>query len=198
MTTQEASRRARPMRADARRNYEKILETAREVFRESGADCSLDAIAKRAGVGPGTLYRHFPTREDLVDALLEDWIDALAADGEAAVSSTAPARETLSTWLASFVDNIVVYRGAAAMMATAMGDPSSPIYGRCQVLRDVNARVLGTFVESGAVRPDVDADQVQRLVNGVASVVDQAGLSTDDARPMLDIVLDGILVDPRG
>ena len=88
---QNASTNRRPMRADARRNYDKILATARVVFTERGTDASLDEIAKRAEVGPGTLYRHFPTREALVDALMQDWTDRVAADADAAIATGAPA-----------------------------------------------------------------------------------------------------------
>ena len=73
---------SRPLRADAQRNYDKIVLAAREVFRERGADGSLDEIAKRAGVGPGTLYRHFPTRDALIDAVMRDWADRINADSE--------------------------------------------------------------------------------------------------------------------
>ena len=83
----------KPLRADAQRNYDKIVETARAVFRERGADASLDEIAKRAGVGPGTLYRHFPTRDALIDTVMRDWADRINADAdEAAASSCRRAR----------------------------------------------------------------------------------------------------------
>ena len=104
----------RPMRADARRNYDKILATARIVFTERGTDCSLDEIAKRAGVGPGTLYRHFPTREALVDALMKDWTDRVSADADAAIATGLPAH------------------GDAARLVRALPRPHHPPPGRCQ------------------------------------------------------------------
>ena len=78
VTENEVEPGRKPLRADAQRNYDKIVETARVLFREKGADASLDEIAKRAGVGPGTLYRHFPTRDALVDAVMKDWVDRVA------------------------------------------------------------------------------------------------------------------------
>src|SRR6195952_207167 len=86
----------RPLRADAQRNFDKIVETARVLFREKGADASLDEIAKRAGVGPGTLYRHFPTRDALVDAVMRDWADRINADADEAAASDPPPRDALA------------------------------------------------------------------------------------------------------
>ena len=184
----------RPMRADARRNYDKIVATARVVFTERGTDCSLDEIAKRAGVGPGTLYRHFPTREALVDALMRDWAERVTSDAEAAVAADLPARETLRTWFENFVDHITLHRGAAMKLCAAMDDPSSPIYGKCQIMGEANRLVIDHLDERGELRPGVDPRNVMRLVSGIASVADQSRVPID-ARPMLDVVIDGIVRD---
>src|SRR5689334_10518730 len=96
----------RPLRADAQRNYDKIVGAAREVFRERGAEGSLDEIAKRAGVGPGTLYRHFPTRDALIDAVMRDWSDRINAESEEIALSDLPAREALAAWFSKFVENV--------------------------------------------------------------------------------------------
>ena len=130
------------MRADAKRNYDKILATARIVFTERGTDSSLDEIAKRAGVGPGTLYRHFPTREALVDALMQDWTDRVAADADAAIATGLPAREMLLGWFEHFIDHITLHRGAASKICAAMDDPASPMYRKCRVMSDANRRVI--------------------------------------------------------
>ncbi|KQV77247.1 TetR family transcriptional regulator [Aeromicrobium sp. Root344] len=183
------------MRADAQRNYDKLVAAAREVFAERGAEGSLDEIAKRAGVGPGTLYRHFPTRDDLIDALMRDWTERVAADSISAVEADVPARQTLERWLADLVKHMTLHRGAAAKLSAAMDDPSSPIYRKCQMLGDANERVIAHLIDAGALRDGVESHQVMRLVSGVATVVDQAGLEFDQARPMLDIVIDGILRD---
>src|SRR3954453_16883131 len=185
----------KPLRADAQRNYDKIVETARSMFRERGADASLDEIAKRAGVGPGTLYRHFPTREVLIDAVMRDWADRINADSDEAAASPLPPREALASWLSKFVENVGIYHGAAAKVMAAMDDPSSPIYRKCQVLVGANQKVLDSVRAKGALREGVDAREVIRIVSGIATVVDQSGIKADDAEPMLAIVLDGILLD---
>lgn len=185
----------KPLRADAQRNYDKLVAAAREVFAERGAEGSLDEIAKRAGVGPGTLYRHFPTRDDLIDALMRDWTDRVAADSVAAVEADAPARETLERWFVDLVKHMTLHRGAAAKLSAAMDDPASPIYRKCLMLGEANDRVINHLIETRALRDGVEAHQVIRLVSGVATVVDQAGLDFEQARPMLRIVIDGILRD---
>lgn len=182
----------RPMRADARRNYDKIVATARVVFAERGTDCSLDEIARRAGVGPGTLYRHFPTREALVDALMKDWADRVVGDADAAVASDLPARETLMSWFESSVEHITLHRGAAAKLCAAMDDPTSPIHGKCQIMGDANRRVLAHLDARGELRPGVDPQNVMRIVGGIASVADSSRVELD-VRPMLELVVDGIV-----
>ena len=184
----------RPMRADAKRNYDKILATARAVFTERGTDSSLDEIARRAGVGPGTLYRHFPTREALVDALMQDWTDQVAADADAAIATGLPPREMLLGWFEHFVDHITLHRGAASKICAAMDDPASPMYRKCRVMSEANARVIDHLGADGDLRPGVDAANVMRLVSGVASVADTSHTALD-VRPMLEVVVDGIVRD---
>lgn len=186
---------ARPMRADARRNYDKLISAAREVFAESGATGSLDEIAKRAGVGAGTLYRHFPTRDDLIDALMRDWTARVVADSEEAVAAGLPARETLTKWFEDFIGHITLHRGAATKINAAMDDPSSPIYHKCQVLGSANERVLDYVATSGDLRDGVDSRHVIRLVSSIASFADDAQIKSPEIVPMLSIVVDGILRD---
>ena len=187
---------ARPMRADARRNYDKLIAAAREVFAESGAAGSLDEIAKRAGVGAGTLYRHFPTRDDLIDALMRDWTDRVDADSEQAVAAGLPARETLTKWFEDFIGHITLHRGAATKINAAMDDPASPIYRKCQVLGTANERVLDYVATTGDLRDGVDTRHVMRLVSSIASFADDAQIKSPETLPMLSIVIDGILRDP--
>ncbi|MDX6275901.1 MAG: hypothetical protein QOJ72_29 [Nocardioidaceae bacterium] len=186
---------ARPMRADARRNYDKLIAAAREVFAESGAAGSLDEIAKRAGVGAGTLYRHFPTRDDLIDALMRDWTDRVAADSEEAVAAGLPPRETLNNWFEAFLGHITLHRGAAAKINAAMDDPASPIYRKCQALGTANDRVLDYVRETGQLREGVDSRHVMRLVSSIATLSDDARIGAAETAPMLGIIVDGILVD---
>ncbi len=88
------------MRADAQRNYDRIVEVAREVFREQGYDASLDEVAKRAGVGPGTLYRHFPKRENLLDAIMQVWVDWVDETADKALADEGSPRDLLLNWFA--------------------------------------------------------------------------------------------------
>jgi AcrR family transcriptional regulator len=187
---------AKPRRADAQRNYDKLVSAARAVFREHGAQASLDDIAKRAGVGPGTLYRHFPTRDDLIDAVMREWSEQVDADSDEVVAAGLGAEETLRDWFGRFVENIGVYRGAAAKVMSALDDTTSPIYRKCQVLVRANEKVLTHLGEAGELREGIDAREVMRLVSGVATVAEQSHMSLEESTPMLDIVIQGILRDP--
>src|SRR6478752_7264892 len=173
--------RGESVRADAQRNYDRIVEVAREVFREQGYDASLDEVAKRAGVGPGTLYRHFPKRENLIDAILQSWVDK--------VTETAAKALTFE----GDVELISQHKGGPAKITSAMGDPSSPIMTKCQVLAEANTRVIDRLREDGALRDDVETIQVCRLVGGIAAVADQSDLDAAAVRPMLAVVADGLL-----
>ncbi|HET8603413.1 MAG TPA: TetR/AcrR family transcriptional regulator [Marmoricola sp.] len=194
MTAETAAPQPRkPLRADAQRNRDRIIEAARATFRERGADCSLDEIARRAGVGPGTLYRHFPTRDCLIDEMMRDWTARIEADSQAVVDAGLPPREALTAWFTRFVENIGIYQGAAAKLMSAMDDPASPIHRKCQVLVGANAKVLESARRQGALREGIDDREVMRLVSGIASAADSSGLRPEQAAPMLAIVLDGIL-----
>ena len=181
------------MRADARRNYDRIVEVAREVFREQGYDASLDEIAKRAGVGPGTLYRHFPTRENLLDAVMQSWVDRVNETVEKALAHEGSDRELLLRWFDDYVALISLHRGGPAKITSAMGDPNSPILTKCRVLSSANDRVIERLRADGALRDGVETIQVCRLVGGVATVADQSDLDRDSVRAMLAVVADGLL-----
>ena len=182
------------MRADARRNYDRIVEVARVVFREQGYDASLDEVARRAGVGPGTLYRHFPKRENLIDAIMQSWVDSVEEATEKALASEGSPRDLLMTWFVEYVRLISLHKGGPAKITSAMDDPDSPIKHKCQVLRAAGGRVVDRLRAEDALRDDVDAVQISRLVGGVATIADQAELDEATVRPMLEILADGLLV----
>ena len=182
------------MRADAKRNYDRIVEVAREVFREQGYDASLDLVAKRAGVGAGTLYRHFPTRDALLDAIMQSWVDRVDEGTEKSLAHEGPPREVLLAWFETYVGLISLHKGGPAKITAALGDPSSPISTKCQVLAEAAGRVVTLLREQGALRPGVDAVQMCRLVGGVAAVADQGDLEASAVRPLLEVVADGMLV----
>ena len=181
------------MRADAKRNYDRIVEVAREVFREQGYDASLDEVAKRAGVGPGTLYRHFPKRENLMDAILQSWVDKVSESVDKALAFEGGDRDLLLNWFEEYVRLISQHKGGPAKITSAMGDPESPIMSKCQVLAQANTRVIERLRDDGALRDDVETIQVCRLVGGIAAVADQGDLDDTAVRPMLEVVADGLL-----
>jgi AcrR family transcriptional regulator len=181
------------VRADAQRNYDRIVEVAREVFREQGYDASLDEVAKRAGVGPGTLYRHFPTRENLLDAIMQSWVDRVNDTTEKALAHEGGDREVLLAWFEEYVSLISLHKGGPAKITSAMGNPDSPIRTKCQVLAGANDRVIEQLRAHDALRDGVETIQVCRLVGGVATVADQGGLDAAAVRPLLEVVADGLL-----
>src|SRR3954454_9216229 len=181
------------VRADARRNYDAIVEVARVVFREQGYDASLDEIAKRAGVGPGTLYRHFPKRENLMDAILQSWVEKVTESADKALAYEGDDRSLLLNWFEEYVQLISQHKGGPAKITSAMGDPESPIMTKCQVLAQANTRVIDRLRDDGALREDVETIQVCRLVGGIAAVADQGALDSTAVRPMLEVVADGLL-----
>lgn len=181
------------MRADARRNYDRIVEVAREVFREQGYDASLDEVARRAGVGPGTLYRHFPKRENLLDAMMQSWMDRVDEAAEKALATEGSPRDLLLAWLSSYVQLISMHKGGPAKLTSAIGDEGSPIASKCRTLTAATDRVVSRLEETDALRDGVDAVAICRLVGGVAVVADQGDLDPATVSPLLEVVADGML-----
>jgi AcrR family transcriptional regulator len=181
------------MRADAKRNYDRIVEVAREVFREQGYDASLDEVAKRAGVGPGTLYRHFPNRDALLDAIMQSWVDRVDEAADKALTHEGAPRDLLLAWFEEYVRLISLHKGGPAKITSAMGDPDSPIHTKCQVLTRASDRVVARLREEGALKDGVESLQLCRLVGGVATVADQSGLDEAAVRPLLEVVADGLV-----
>jgi len=183
----------RRMRADARRNYERLVASAREAFTEHGVEASLDDIARRAAVGPGTLYRHFPTREALLAAVYRDDIEALAARADE-MAQTSPPAEALGAWLRLQLDYIKYKRGLGAAVK-AMLDRDSETLNWCrETMRAALGGLLTPAQEVGAVRDDVDAADLLRLVHGVGMACESA---PDHADRLLCLVLDGLRPPPR-
>jgi AcrR family transcriptional regulator len=181
------------VRADARRKYDRILEVATDVWFKQGIDASLNEVAKRAEVGPGTLYRHFPTREDLLNAVMKDWVERIQEAADRAVGSSQPPRELLMTWFEEFVAHIGQHAGAAGGLVAAMDNPGSPLHGKYQVLLEANARVIKRLRTDGAVRSGANSADISRLVLGVAAVADQGKLDPPAVRSLLAIVADALL-----
>jgi AcrR family transcriptional regulator len=155
------------MRADARRSYERLLAAAAEVFAGQGTGAALDDIAKRAGIGNATLYRHFPTRRDLVQALLADRYDELRATAERLLNAGDP-QAALTDWLRSFITHITAYRGLAASVMDALGDPETDLSASCQQMRDAAAKLLARAQGAAVIRPDLTITELLCLANGIA------------------------------
>lgn len=177
------------MRADARRNYERLLTEAGAAFGEKGTEASLEDIAKAAGVGVGTLYRHFPTRQDLILAVLRDRFEAMAATARD-LKCDDPGR-ALREWLLAQLHHITATRGLTAELAVAVNNPESPLHGQCEALFAVSDDLLGRAKETGAVRPDLTQADLATIVHGIAW-----SCESDPVRQerLLDLFLEGVLV----
>ncbi|GGR58246.1 AcrR family transcriptional regulator [Nocardioides luteus] len=181
------------MRADAQRNRERLIEVAHAVFKERGLDAPLDEVARRAGVGPGTLYRHFPTREALHEAIFSSWIEEVFTHVDKALATEGGCREKLLAWFEEYIALLTRNQGAAAKITASLGCQDSPLRTKCQAYADANERVLDAIAAGDALREDVDNLDVCRLLGGVATMADQASLEPEDVRPMLDVIANGVL-----
>lgn len=181
----------RPLRADAQRNYDRILEVASEMFTQSGTQASLDDIACQAGVGPGTLYRHFPNRDCLLAAALDESWNGLARTSDDLMTAT-DAGLALRTWLIEISQHMGVYGGLPDSVAKAFGDDESPLAPRCSLLGQSTSDLLARAQEGGAVRKDVAADDLLTIANSLAWASDKNGRSREDIARLLDIFLAGL------
>jgi AcrR family transcriptional regulator len=181
----------RPQRADARANRDRILAVARTVVAEQGTDASLRDIARRAEVGLGTLYRHFPTREALLEALLRDGFDRLAERGQL-LRGSHPPLAALTLWLTQFSAGAGAYRGLPSSLLATLKDQDSALAASCAAMRQTAADLLADAQAADAVRPDVDAIDLFALINAIASVRDLAPSLADRGEHLLAIVIDGL------
>lgn len=163
------------MRADARKNYELLLNVAREVVAEQGADASLRDIARKAEVGLGTLYRHFPTREDLLVALLRESFDAMTEKAGALAASPEPAAALVS-WFREMVILAHKLRGVTSTMMAAIEDPDSALHTSCVTMKAAGAQLLARAQEAGLARRDMDGADLFALVGALAWIGDQPSL----------------------
>jgi AcrR family transcriptional regulator len=178
----------KPLRADARRNRERVMNAARDAFSANGEKATLDDIARRAGVGPGTLYRHFPDRESLLEAVYRDEIGALCARGEALVERE-DSSEALGEWLRMQFDYIKARRGVGIAVKHMLGTDSATMIDCKTLMRVAVGDLLARAQESGAIRKEVEPDDVLRLVHGVVMATEHAPESADR---LLGFVLDGL------
>jgi len=180
--------RRRP-RADAQRNRERILEVAKEAFTRSGANTSLDEIAKEAGVGPGTLYRHFPTRDGLLEAVYRTEVEKLAA-AERKFAQTMPPIEALRAWMFLFVDYIATKKIIAPALNTLVGGPSKVIEASYAQIHEAIRALVKRAIDSSEVRSDLDPVDLIKALVGV-SYVSHSPDWRQSARRLVDILVTG-------
>jgi AcrR family transcriptional regulator len=181
----------RPLRADAQRNREKLLVAATEAFAEEGEDVALETVAARAGVGIGTLYRHFPNRDALIVAAYMQEVDSVCGAAVDLVASQ-PADQALRAWAERFADYIATKRSMGEALRTAVSSSD------CAVFSDCRGRILGALrlllsagARDGTLRGDVDPEDVMRVVNAVWYLPDGPHWR-DTVGRMLDLVIDGL------
>lgn len=173
------------LRADARRNYEQLLKQARIAFAEFGVDASLDEIARRAGVASGTLYRHFPTRLDLIEAVLGEQIAELVALGRELLTAD-DEFDALSTWLRAALTHGLTYRGLAAAVMNSALDQMTTWHAE---MFEVGAGLLARAQQSGVVAADADAADVLRMLGAIAWAAQD---DTAQADRLLTLMLNGL------
>ncbi|HEX4221665.1 MAG TPA: TetR family transcriptional regulator [Pseudonocardiaceae bacterium] len=183
-----AGPRARPRRADAQRNRDLLLAAAKDVFTERGVDAPLDDIARRAGVGNATMYRHFPTRSDLIVAVYADEVAALCARGERLTATHGP-REALFSWLAEFIAHVAGKKELALAIADDRAGTRSTLFGEWHAAMHATATTLLTRAQqAAAVRADLDVADLLSLANGVAL----SGASPNRLDRLLMLVREGV------
>jgi AcrR family transcriptional regulator len=180
------------MRADARRNHGRLVEQARAAFAEFGVGASLDEIARRAGVASGTLYRHFPTRLDLVEAVLAGQIAELADLGRGLLTAE-DEFGALATWLRAALTHALTYRGlSAAMMNSALDRASDPVAAWHAELFEVGAALLARARRSGAVAADAGEADVLKMVGAIAWAAQDSPDSSAQADRLLALLMNGL------
>ena len=188
---------ARPLRADAARNREKVLEAAGELFGDEGTDASLEEIARRAGVGVGTLYRHFPNRTVLIEQVYRHSVDELCAEAPH-LAATLPPGEALEAWIMGFVTYVGRKKGLASALRGALGDDASVVFADVhQRLQSTGDALLFAAQDAGVVRTDVETMDILRAVSGVCTATADAR-DPEKTRRVLRLLLDGLRYGTSG
>jgi len=186
--------KARPLRADAQRNRDRLLASASRLFVEQGLDATVDMIAKDAGVGMGTLYRHFPTREALIEAAYRTQLDAVC-DAAAELVESVGAEEALRTWMDRFLDYVTTKMGMKDALHAVISSGGNPFAHSRQRLLDALATLLAATGGAGVTRTDVSTEDVLLSLSGVALAAG-APERREQAGRMLDLLLDGLRYRP--
>lgn len=179
----------RKPRTDAQRNRERILEVAKEAFTREGAEASLDDIARQAAIGPGTLYRHFPSRDALIEAVYQSEVEKIAAAGRK-LAEQKPPLEALRAWMLLFVDHIAAKLIIAPALNSIVGGPGRLYEGSRGQIQAVAESLVKRAIESGDLRKDIEAFDLLRALIGTAYV--PAGPDwRQSARRLVDILIAG-------
>jgi AcrR family transcriptional regulator len=193
MVKKKASKKTKSVerkpRADAQRNRERILQIAKRAFTRSGADISLDDVARQAGVGAGTLYRHFPTRDALLEAVYRTEVEKLAA-AEKEFSERMPPIEALRAWMLLFVEHIATKQLIAPALNTLIGGPSKLFESSSNQIKSAIHALVERAIESGDIRPDLDPLDLLRALIGVSNVASVPDWP-ESARRLVQILLAG-------
>jgi AcrR family transcriptional regulator len=183
---------ARPKRADARRNYDKVLTAAREAFAEGGESTALEEIARRAGVGIGTLYRHFPNRQALLEALYVNEVEEVCRS--AAELDGGDPWEALNSWFERLMGYLATKRALANELLNYI-ESDAPLFQVCRTsLYDAGGPLLKHAQEAGVVRDDVEFPEVMQMVIGIAKI---PATDPDQVEHILHIALDGLRYRPQ-
>ena len=181
-----------PMRADARRNRERLLAAATAAFAQHGADAPLEDIARSAGVGIGTLYRHFPTRLALQEAVFRSQVETVCARGRELAEAPAPG-EAFAAWLQVLGGFLATKRGLSHVLVSTFGKDSELISTCGQVMRATAEELLTRAQQAGVVRQDLTGTDVMRLMHGIAVSTESA---PGEADRLLSLLLDGVRTRP--
>ncbi len=180
---------ARVPRIDAQRNRERILEAARDAFTQHGPEATLDDIARRAEVGPGTLYRHFPTRDDLIEAVFRSQVEKLTAAGQRCAATMRPL-EALRAWMFVFIDYVAGKTLILPAMDTVPGGSTRMIEGTHGVIHGTFRGLVQRAIDSGDLRPGTIPDDIIRALIGVFHTTSLPGWEAS-ARRIVDILIEG-------
>ncbi|WP_213016697.1 TetR/AcrR family transcriptional regulator [Mycobacterium vicinigordonae] len=176
-------------RSDARRNYQQILSVAAVVVREQGTQASLREVARRAGVGLGTLYRHFPTRDALLEAVLSDGMRQLVIRSDQLSHSHSP-RDALVQWLREFTSGAAIFTGLPAALIAASTDPQSALYDACTSLSAAAERLAARAQGDGSVRADITGADLIAAAGAIASINESAPPGRTER--LLTLLFDGL------
>jgi AcrR family transcriptional regulator len=181
----------KPLRADARRNVDKLVAAARQVFIEHGAGASLDEIARRAGVGPGTLYRHFPNRGSLIEAVYRDGVATLCRTGDR-LAATEPPGEALVDWLRAFVTYVGDKRALASKLVETIDHRDEVFRESHRMIEATAMALLDRARAAGAVRPEIELKDLIRLTSAIALAGDNSPEGIAQSNRLLLLAIDGL------